>query len=293
MVSGNPGLVRRMAVLLGERAPVPAMLAIGVALTAAAAYVAGASPSWGGAALGGAGVAAVLVQLRLMDEVKDFAKDQAAHPDRPLPRGLITVSELRRVIRAVGVAMVAYASVVAAVVSSPAGALYAVTLGYAYLMYNEFFAPRVLARNAFAYAFTHQLLVLPLCFFATAITTRGPAVPGRAYWFALACLGASFTFELARKLDAHAHPALGTYVQRHGRAATLAAMLGALCAFTVSAVNTGVVAALWPFVALVVITLGLAQVRPTKHVWVARSAALLVLALLIAPTVLRVLAANP
>jgi 4-hydroxybenzoate polyprenyltransferase len=33
-----------------------------------------------------------------MDEVKDLAKDRIAHPERPLPRGLLTVREVERAI---------------------------------------------------------------------------------------------------------------------------------------------------------------------------------------------------
>ena len=31
-----------------------------------------------------------ITELRFMDELKDYEKDKIAHPDRPLPRGLVT-----------------------------------------------------------------------------------------------------------------------------------------------------------------------------------------------------------
>jgi 4-hydroxybenzoate polyprenyltransferase len=293
MMPANPRLARRMVRLLGERAPVPAMLAVGTALTCAAAYVSGGTASLGSAALGGGCVAAVLIQLRLMDEVKDFAKDQLAHPHRPLPRGLVSVAELRGVIRVLGASMAAFALIITAFVNGPAGAFYAATIAYAYLMYHEFYAPRALARNAFAYALAHQVLVVPLCLFAAALATRSPALPPRTYWFAVACLGASFTFELARKLDVRAHPALGTYLQRHGRTATLIALLAALSAFAFGAFSADLAVVLWPFLAIVVFALGVAQLRPSRHQWAARAAALLVLALILAPTIQRVLEMKP
>ena len=34
-------------------------------------------------------------ELRLMDELKDYEKDLIAHPERPLPRGLLSREEVR------------------------------------------------------------------------------------------------------------------------------------------------------------------------------------------------------
>ena len=37
---------------------------------------------------------AFIIELRFMDEIKDFEKDKVAHPDRPLPRGLVTPKQV-------------------------------------------------------------------------------------------------------------------------------------------------------------------------------------------------------
>ena len=46
--------------------------------------------------------------LRLMDERKDFEKDRLAHPERPLPRGLLSLSEVDRMLGALLGVMIAF-----------------------------------------------------------------------------------------------------------------------------------------------------------------------------------------
>jgi 4-hydroxybenzoate polyprenyltransferase len=52
-------------------------------------------------------VAAAFLQLRILDEIRDAAIDVVGHPERPLPSGLVTESELRTF--AVALALVAIA----------------------------------------------------------------------------------------------------------------------------------------------------------------------------------------
>jgi 4-hydroxybenzoate polyprenyltransferase len=151
-------------------------------------------------------------------------------------------------------------------------------------MYREFYSPRLLNRNAFAYALTHQLAVIPMYAFAVAVTSPADALSERTLWFSLTGLGASFAYEVSRKLDPDAHPALGTYLRLYGRAAAAAAIVGALVLLAVSAYHLDVHRIVWPFVALVLLALPLVFVRPRHFRRVEGAAALLGLVQMLAPT---------
>src|SRR5687768_1568054 len=96
----------RWLTLLRERAPPPALAFVGLAqsLSASALVRSELAPLW--IVISTIGIVGLLVLLRLMDEVKDVAKDRVAHPDRPLPRGLVTVAEVRRTITGVGAVLI-------------------------------------------------------------------------------------------------------------------------------------------------------------------------------------------
>lgn len=279
-MSERPG---RWVAYLRERSPLPLLLVIALGQSLSGHYLVrdGLSAWVAPAALG---IAALLVLMRLMDEIKDLDKDRVAHPERPLPRGLLAPAEVRRAIAGAGAALLGYAALLAAAGRPLAGALYALTLGYAFLMYREFFVPRALGRNAFVYAGTHQVIVVPMYLFVVACASPSDALSARALWFGLTGLSASFAVEVCRKLDPAAHPVLGTYLRRYGRGAVSTALVLALALLAASTLRIGVHRIVWPFAALLALTLPLLYLRPARFRVVEGAAALLALVQMLAPT---------
>lgn len=167
------------------------------------------------------GVLLFFFELRLMDEWKDYEKDQVAHPSRPLPRGLIAPGEVRVGI-ATGMALMAAFTFVLGWRGYPeACTLYAGITAYLWLMYKEFFVGAALAQKPFLYGFTHQIILLPLMAFPVALYHARGAYQNSSIQLGITVLGAFFTYELCRKLDPKAHPILKTYPQVYGRGGTL------------------------------------------------------------------------
>jgi hypothetical protein len=156
--------------------------------------------------------------LRLMDEVKDYKKDLIAHPERPLPRGLLTLEEARRGIGFGLLLMSALAALSLIVFTRESGLLYAATALFLYGMYREFGIGNWLEPRPLLYAISHQgISVLLSASIASLAFVSHEAVSPRAWLQAsLLLLGAFFTYEVARKLDPHAHPLLRTYRSVHG-----------------------------------------------------------------------------
>lgn len=275
--------IGRWVTFVRERCSLPALAVVGLAQSLSACYLFRSRLDAGAAALSTLGIIGLLVLIRLMDEVKDYEKDRVAHPERPLPRGLLTTAEVRGGVRVATAALVAFAGVLAGARRPEAATLYAVTVGYAFLMYREFFAPQLLHRHAFAYAVTHLVAVIPMYAFAVAMASPGDALSERTLWFSLTGLGASLAYEVSRKLDPDAHPALGTYLHLYGRARTAIAILAGLALLVVAAHRLHVDVVVWPFVALVLLTLPLIFVRPRRFRSVEGATALLSLVQTLAP----------
>jgi hypothetical protein len=275
----------RWMTLLRERAPLPALALVGLAQSLSASALTRGEFGTRWIITSTIAIVGLLVLLRLMDEVKDVAKDRVAHPDRPLPRGLLTVAEIRRAIAGLGAALVLGAVIIGFVRAPIAGALYAATVAYAGLMYREFFSARLCGANAFVYAATHQVIIVPLYLVAVACAAPDAALSAPAIWFALSGLGASWVIEVSRKLDPAAPPILRTYLRAHGKPATAAAILAGLALVWIATHAIGVHAIVGPFVVLMTAAVPLLWIAPGRYRLIEGSAALLACAQMLAPLV--------
>jgi hypothetical protein len=153
----------------------------------------------------------VFFQLRACDEVKDSEEDRRWRPERPIPRGLVSL----RLIVGLGAAGVPLAALIAAALDPrllwPLGAVWL----WLALMSAEFFVPQWLRQRPFLYLASHMAIMPLIDFFETAcewLPTAGAPPPGLA-WF----LGLSFAngcvIELGRKVWApeSERPGVETY----------------------------------------------------------------------------------
>jgi 4-hydroxybenzoate polyprenyltransferase len=172
------------------------------------------------------------LQLRIADEFKDFKEDALYRPYRPVPRGLVKLSELGWIGAGAGLLQLA-------------GALWVeprlvpfllLAWGYLALMSAEFFAPAWLKARPLTYMWTHMLIMPLIDFYATACEwlVRGKDLPHALAWFLLVSFFNGMVIEIGRKLRAPADEEEGveTYSALWGRQAALRAWLAAmaLCA---------------------------------------------------------------
>ena len=119
--------------------------------------------------LAGAFTASVLFfMLRVLDEHKDQDIDRVYRTELPVPRGLVTLAELRWVgggLSAVAVALNAWLM---------PGMLPLLLLPalYAALMAKEFFVPEWLRRHPLAYLYSHMLFLPAMDFYSTGLDWR-------------------------------------------------------------------------------------------------------------------------
>ncbi len=205
----NATLLRRLRTYQAERFPLLAYIPLfAVATFAAVAFSWGARWGWatGRFPLGpwAVGLFTVLVLfffLRVLDEHKDAEQDARYRPELPVPRGLVSLRELR----IAALLTLAAALVLNALVDPALLVVLAVVLAWAGFMGREFFVPDWLRARPAWYLVSH-MLVMPLIFlYATALdwlAAGGAPPPGLAAFLALAfCNG--LVIEVGRKL----HPA--------------------------------------------------------------------------------------
>jgi 4-hydroxybenzoate polyprenyltransferase len=211
-----------------------------------------------------AGLFLFFFELRLMDEIKDYTKDLTAHPDRPLPRGVLTIDQATGMMRGLWWVMLGLSAVCALLLSLAAGGWYLVVTLWLGLMYREFFIGRWLTDRPILYAASHQIIMLPLVYFVAA-SHGADALSTLMTSMALAMMFGFFAYEICRKLDPHADRVLLTYLQIYGPKVTFLWLALLLFGGMVASGFAGLGWFLWPIQAALVLFGILMILRPDAY----------------------------
>ena len=236
----------------------------------ASAHLAGRPlPGWGAYAVAFLVTLILFFQLRAADEVKDGDDDAKYRPERPIPRGLVSL----RLIVGLGVALAPVAALAAFVYHPPLLAVLALVWLWLGLMSAEFFVPEWLKARTLVYLVSHMAIMPLIDLFVTATEwLRHAAHPPAALWFFLALSFANgCVIEFGRKLWAPQNERVGveTYSGLYGPRRAGAMWLGAVCLAYVLLVGVGVASGHGVLVA----TLGAAMLACAARVVLAYRAA--------------------
>ena len=198
----DASFLSRLWVYQGERFPlaktVPLLAVFSAASVTISAVLAGRPlPGLTGYLIGFGLVFILFFQLRVCDEIKDLEDDRAYRPERPIPRGLVSLQE----IVTLGVASVPVAVVLALVWGH--GLIWLLLLVWAWLaaMTFEFGVPEWLKARPVLYLLSHMAIMPLIDLLLTGIEWRPSGAPHPALWL---FIGLSFSngcvLELGRKL---------------------------------------------------------------------------------------------
>ena len=142
------------------------------------------------------------LQLRILDEFKDYEEDAHYRPYRPVPRGLVTLRELGRI----GLVAAGIQAAVAVSLDSRLVPLLLVTWIYLLLMSKEFFVGEWLKARPALYLWTHMLIIPIVTLYATACdwTVAGSGIPDGVGVFLMASFFNAIGIEIGRKVRAPA-----------------------------------------------------------------------------------------
>ena len=140
-------------------------------------------------------VLGLFLQLRIADEFKDAACDARYRPERPVPRGLISLRELGRLGATVVLLQAAIVAAYLPGLLAPLGLVWA----YQLLMSREFFVPEWLRARPLLYMGSHMLIMPLIDFFATACVFWPTGAPPGLRWFLALSFCNGVVLEIGRK----------------------------------------------------------------------------------------------
>lgn len=234
-------LPARLWVYQAERFPlartVPLLLAFSASSVTASAHLAG-RPLPGLWAYATALVLAFMFfwQMRVADEFKDAETDRCYRPERPIPRGLVS---LRLIIR-LGMVSALIGLAVAFAFNPLLPLLVLLVWAWLGLMTVEFFAPRVLHASPALYLATHMAIMplIDLVLTGCEWLPAGQGLPAGIWTFLLMSLANGCVAEFGRKIWAPSNerPGVDSYSSAwgiaHANAALAAAWLLGFAALT-------------------------------------------------------------
>ncbi len=170
----------------------------------------------------------MFLQLRIADEFKDAADDARWRPYRPVPRGLVTLKELRVLFILAAIAQTAL------VIELDFRLMIVLGIAWSYLalMSVEFFCRDWLKNRPVIYLLTHMGIMPLVDFFGTACEwlPRGTHAPSGLGWFLAASFFNGIVIEIGRKLRQPADEEEGveTYSRLWGKSVASNVWLGSM-----------------------------------------------------------------
>ena len=201
----------------------------------------------------------MFLQLRIADEFKDAEEDARWRPYRPVPRGLVTLGELRMLF------IIAAVVQTCLVVALDVRLLIVLGIAWSYLalMSVEFFCRDWLKKRPVIYLLTHMGIMPLVDFFGTACEwlPRGSSAPSGLGWFLAASFFNGIVIEIGRKLrqPGDEEDGVETYSRLCGKSGGAAVWLLALLATGgCAAMAARVIGFEWPVVISLALVMALA-----------------------------------
>jgi hypothetical protein len=237
-------LMQRLWVYQAERFPLGKTATLLALFTAAsinvsAALAGVARPGLGAYLAAFIGAIIVFAHLRICDEFKDAKDDARYRPERPVPRGLVTLPLLA----GIGLVLAAVAMLAAAADAPKLVWLLVLVWAWLALMTAEFFVPDWLKARPVAYLVSHMLIMPLIDLYVTACEwlPRGDAPPSGLWVFLALSFVNGCVIELGRKIFAPASEREGveTYSAKWGITTAINRWIGCLIVSTVLLVIIG------------------------------------------------------
>ena len=199
-----------------ERANIIANIILAISMLASLNLILIGRIDWPACLLGFFTLLTFIIELRLMDEYKDYEKDKIANKTRPLPRGLISLPDCLKLIYLFLGALWFYSILAFYFFGSTSAIWLAIVNIWLYLMFKEFFVKNNLSNYPLVYAITHQIIIVPVVFFIVSMIDPNLVFSSKSFGFSLLLLGSFFTYEVGRKLNPDSDKVLKTYLYMYG-----------------------------------------------------------------------------
>ena len=206
-----------------------------------------------------------LLLYRLIDEYMDYPRDIKAFPRRPLPKGIVKLSSVKRVTISLFCILLCLALLVSYLINFLAGIYYILALGYLVLISNDFFIYSWKTKRLFTKTLCKQALIFPLCLFCFNLPFASNIFSSQPVYWAISLYGSLVSFEICRKLHSKYPKEDQNYLHKYGPRKTFLFLFLAWIPQAIGAYATQTYFFTYPFQIAVLICFALVWSKKTHY----------------------------
>ncbi len=203
--------------------------------------------------------------LRLDNDLRDCENDRVAYPDRPIPSGKIQRKEAQLVISILHYALISVSIGIFLLFGVWSRIFLLVTVGYFWLMRENFYLGRRLDRMPLVKKIAYQGILIPMTLLSISFSHQAALFTVQNFSYVILLFGSFFTFELCRKLNPGSHPVSQSLIHFFGYKKVFLFAFASLAISGISAYILGVAAYLAPVQSGVLLTLILIFKNPLRY----------------------------
>ncbi len=197
----------------------------------------------------------LIFYFRLSNDLRDVEVDKVAHPDRPVPRGVIQKKEAEVVLSGILVILVFLGVAIFLYYNHWSRLLVFITAGYFWLARHHFYLGKSLDERPLLKTLAYQGILLPMILLSLSFSHQDNLFTNKNLSYTLLLAGAFFTFEICRKLNPFCHPAVQSLIHFFGFKKVFRIAFLSLVASAVGAAGMGAANYLIPMQCVVLIAL--------------------------------------
>lgn len=232
--------MRRWLIYQRERLPLLFYAPLSLGLTLSGYYLAAGSVRFLPVCIGFFAMLFYGFYLRLSDDMEDFEQDVLAHPERPLPRKLLSLDEVVNGLKWLLVGLWGLVLLLWLLTTFFAALSFAFALLWGMVKIFQKSSHRLMTE------FFGQGYSFFLALFSLGLGYEGLFNLPVLLFFPLLIFGSVLTYDITRKLNPRAHPILMTPIHFYGLAKTLSFLFSVLVMTAIGAGALGFQMMLWP-----------------------------------------------
>jgi hypothetical protein len=212
--------------------------------------------------------------FRMRNDLADYDRDRVAHPERPLPRGLIHRNNLQIVISGIQYVLCFVFAGLFIFFGAWSRLFLFVTGGYLWLIHQNFYLGKRLDQKPLLKSVLFQGIVIPMTLLSISFSNSWQLFSIKNLSYCLLLYGAFFTYDICRKLNPASHPASQTLVHFFGYKVVFRIALAGLAVSALGAYGYGIPQFLIPVEVGVAVALILLFKNPARYTLARQAASL-------------------
>ena len=235
-----------LVIFVRDRVPVRAYLLFSFSISLAPYFLLKLPVSYPLTLLSFLGIFLIMLQMRLLDDIQDVQVDRIAHPERPFASGEVSIHDGERLAGILQLLILLFGVITFFAASYKGFFFYMAAAVYVWNNYKWFYFEEWMKEHPVLAFCIAELVFFPVLFFSFSVVDPERAFDTEALGYSFLLFSASMVYNVVRKLDPQAHPAVQNFVHLMGYKRVFVGLMPFMILSLFLAKSLGFALILWP-----------------------------------------------